>query len=244
MFSLNSLTGARFILLLAFYLIIFQEVSAELPLYHLSKASSIKNNEAPLLILLHGYGSNEEDLFSFASELDNRYTILSVRAPYTMPYGGYAWFNIDFTPEGIKVYDEDEIQSSLNTIKEFIEKAKVEYNIGSQKVILAGFSQGAVLSYLLGLSKPEMIDGVLAMSGFIRQNSLANTASNEKLEKLAICITHGTEDPVIPIGQARESKKYLESLGLQFEYHEYPMAHGLSPECLKDIIKWTTEQIN
>jgi len=219
-------------------------VSVTLPLYHLSKASTIKEKEAPLLILLHGYGSHEQDLFSFAQELDDRYTILSVRAPHDLAFGGHAWFNIDFTPEGIKVYDESEIQSSLDLLKDFIEKAKVKYNVGNEKVVLAGFSQGAILSYLIGLSQPNSIDGILAMSGFIRQNSLTKIDEEENLKNLSICITHGTEDPVIPVSQARASKEYLQTLGLSFDYHEYPMAHGISPECLSDIIQWTRKQIN
>ena len=218
-------------------------MASNLPLYHLSKASSIEGKDAPLLILLHGYGSHEQDLFSFASELDDRYTILSLRAPYDLGFGGHAWFNIDFTPEGIKVYDDSEIQSSLALVKDFIQQAKTTYGVGNEKVILAGFSQGAILSYLIGLSDPEAIDGVLAMSGFIRQHSLTESSDKEKLKQLAICITHGTEDPVISIQQARESKAYLEEQGLTFEYHEYPMAHGISPECLAEIRQWTKKQL-
>ncbi len=218
-------------------------MASDFPLYHLSKASSIADKDRPLLILLHGYGSHEQDLFSFASELDDRYTILSLRAPHDLGFGGYAWFNIDFTPEGIKVYDQSEIQSSLALIKEFIQQAKVAYGVGKEKVILAGFSQGAILSYLIGLSDPASIDGILAMSGFIPQNSLAEISTKEELKQLAICITHGTEDPVIPIEQARESKAYLEEQELTFDYHEYPMAHGISPECLMQIRQWTKKQL-
>lgn len=209
-------------------------------LYHLQKPSSLQSEEAPLLIMLHGYGSNEEDLFSFAEELDSQYTVLSVRAPYDLPFGGHAWFNIDFTPDGIKVYDDQEIQESLNRIKEFVLQAKEQYHSKNKKTVLAGFSQGAILSYLLGLTQPDLIDGVLAMSGFIRENSILQLAPPSELEKLAIFVTHGTEDPVIPISQARASKAFLEKNKLNFEYREYPMAHGLSPQCLQDIANWTS----
>jgi len=219
-------------------------MSSEQKLFHLHKASSLQNEDAPLLILLHGYGSNEQELLSFAGELDDKYTILSLRAPYFLDFGGYAWFNIDFTSEGIKIYDEEEIQTSLKRVIDFIKEAKNEFKVGKQKVVLAGFSQGAILSHLIALSYPELVDGVLAMSGFIRQNSLLTVAPKEDLTDLNIFITHGTQDMVIPIQQARESKAFLSKIGLNYKYKEYPMAHGISPECLEDIIHWSSSIIN
>ncbi|MFK7900029.1 MAG: alpha/beta hydrolase [Cyclobacteriaceae bacterium] len=212
-------------------------------LYHLIKESSLKNKPAPLLILLHGYGSNEEDLFGLANEFDKEYLVISVRAPQTLAFGGYAWFNIDFTPEGIKVYDEAEIDSSLETVKAFITECKEKHSVDENHIYLAGFSQGAILSHLIAYTYPEMVQGILAMSGFAREGSIKNRADLEQIRKLDVCITHGTEDPVIPVQQARATKELLDKWEIPYQYKEYPMAHGISPECLVDISQWISDRI-
>ena len=115
-------------------------------LHHLVREPKIKLEKNPAIILLHGYGSNEEDLFSFATELPDEYYVISARAPYDMIYGSYAWYAINFDADENKFSDLDQARSSRDLIVDFIDECISKYPIDSDNVILIGFSQGAILS--------------------------------------------------------------------------------------------------
>ena len=118
----------------------------------------------PLLLLLHGVGSNEEDLFGFAPYLDGRFLVVSARAPVALEYGGYGWFRIDFTPRGM-VADVEQGRKSLEMLPGFIDGLVEAYGADARRVYLAGFSQGSMMSLALLLTRPEKVAGVVAMSG-------------------------------------------------------------------------------
>ncbi len=138
-----------------------------LSLKYLVREPKIKLDKNPLLLLLHGYGSNEEDLFSFAAELPDNYYVISARAPYDMQYGSYAWYAINFDADENKFSDHDQARSSRNLIANFIDELLANYPIDKNNVTLIGFSQGAILSYATALSHPEKIQKVVAMSGYL-----------------------------------------------------------------------------
>ena len=136
-------------------------------LHHLVRAPKIILDKNPLLLLLHGYGSNEEDLFSFASELPEEYYVISARAPYDMGFGSYAWYAINFDANENKFSDIPQAQQSRDIIANFIDELIANYPIDSTNVSLIGFSQGTILSYAVALSYPEKIQRVVAMSGYL-----------------------------------------------------------------------------
>ena len=111
----------------------------------------------PLLVLLHGYGSNEADLFSFASELPEDYYIVSARAPYDLQYGSYAWYAINFDADENKFSDHEQAKVSRDLIGTFIDELVANYPIDKNSITLIGFSQGAILSYGVALSNPKKI---------------------------------------------------------------------------------------
>src|SRR6478735_6989541 len=121
----------------------------------------------PLLLLLHGYGSNEADLFSFASELQNEYYIISARAPYDLMYGSYAWYAINFDADENKFSDIGQAKISRDIIAGFIDELNSNYAIDSHNVTLIGFSQGSILSYAIALSYPEKVQRIVVMSGYL-----------------------------------------------------------------------------
>ena len=134
----------------------------QLSLYHLVREPKLKLDKNPVLILLHGYGSNEEDLFSFASELPDEYYIISARAPYSMMYNAYAWYAINFDADENKFSDLDQARESRDLIAQFIDEVDLaNYPIDSQKVTLIGFSQGCILSYAVALSYPQKIQRIV-----------------------------------------------------------------------------------
>src|SRR5690606_20942781 len=111
----------------------------------------IKLDKNPLLLLLHGYGSNEQDLFSFASELPEEYFVVSARAPYDLQYGSYAWYAINFDADQNKFSDHAQAKTSRDLIAKFIDELIENYPIDANNTTLLGFSQGTILSYAVGL---------------------------------------------------------------------------------------------
>ena len=209
-----------------------------LSLEYLIKEPKIKLNKNPLLLLLHGYGSNEADLFSFASELPEEYYIISARAPYDLQYGSYAWYAINIDADQNKFSDNEQAIKSRDLVVHFIEELIANYAIDTNKVTLLGFSQGTVLSYAVALSHPDKIQKVVALSGYVSEPILEKDYLKNDLSKLKIFASHGTVDQVIPVEWARKSKPFLEKLGVNLTYKEYPIGHGVSPQNFYDLKKW------
>ncbi len=212
-------------------------------LVHLVKPTTEKE-PAPLLLMLHGYGANEYDLIGLADALDARFTVISARAPLSLGNGGYAWFPLEFTDEGIKVLDtKAAIQSRLLILK-FLDEVHSKYAVDEKQVFLMGFSQGAAMAYSIALTEPHRLSGMVAMSGRLPDERLLKLAPTEHLKNFPIFISHGLHDQILPIQNGRESEARLRELHLNVTYKEYPMAHQISPECLSDIAHWLTNQLN
>ena len=195
----------------------------------------------PVLLLLHGYGSNEADLFSFATELPDHYYIISARAPYDLQYGSYAWYAINFDADQNKFSDNDQARISRDVIAGFIDELTANYPIDAKDVNLIGFSQGSILSYAVALSYPEKINKVVAMSGYINLEIVTEDYLKNNLSTLKIFASHGTVDQVIPIDWARKTPGILEKLGVAVTYKEYPVGHGVAPQNFYDFKNWLLE---
>ncbi len=195
----------------------------------------------PLLILLHGYGSNAEDLFSFATELPEEYYIISIQAPYDLQYGSYAWYAINFDAAQNKFSDIEQAKESRDLIVTFIDKISGKYPIDSEKITLIGFSQGAILSYSIGLSYPEKVQKIVAMSGYLMQEIIKEDYLKNNLFTLKCFISHGIVDQVIPVDWARKSEPFLKNLGIDVVYKEYPVGHGVAPQNFFDFKNWLLE---
>ncbi|WP_309642084.1 alpha/beta fold hydrolase [Flavobacterium sp.] len=210
----------------------------KLSLHHLVREPKIKLEKNPLLLLLHGYGSNEEDLFSFASELPEAYYVISVRAPYDLMYGSYAWYAINFDADENKFSDLNQARSSRDLISNFIDELFTAYPIDAQKVTLIGFSQGTILSYAVALSYPQKVQRVVAMSGYLNTEMATENYAQNDFKNLTIFASHGTADQVIPVDWARKAKPILDTLGIETTYKEYPIGHGVSPQNFYDFRSW------
>ena len=213
-----------------------------LSLHHLVRAPKVKLDKNPLLLLLHGYGSNEEDLFSFATELPDYYYVISARAPYSLQYGSYAWYAINFDADENKFSDHDQARTSRDLISTFIDELITNYSIDPKNITLIGFSQGSILSYAVALSYPEKIQRVVAMSGYLNLDIVTENYKNNNFSKLKIFASHGTVDQVIPVSWARKAKPILEHLGIECVYKEYPIGHGISPQNFYDFKNWLLEK--
>lgn len=213
-----------------------------LSLEFLIREPKIKLDKNPLLLLLHGYGSNETDLFSFATELPDEYYIISARAPYDMQYGSYAWYAINFDAEENKFSDLDQARESRDLIAGFIDELITNYPIDTKNVSLLGFSQGAILSYGIALSHPEKIKNVIALSGYANEEIMEANYEKNDFSNLRIFHSHGTLDQVIPVEWARKTSPFLKNLNINATYKEYPVGHGVAPQNFYDFKNWLLEE--
>lgn len=195
----------------------------------------------PLLIMLHGYGSNEQDLFSFAEELPDNLLIVSAQAPYKMEYGGYAWYAINLDSNNVKFSNLEQAKKSIEKISSFIDEIKEKYQTNPDKTFILGFSQGAILSYATTFNYPNKVQHVIALSGYINEDLLPKEIS--KNIKTDYYISHGTQDQVLPVSWARKAPKILSSSNLKNSYFEYPVGHSLSPQNFYSFREWIEKRL-
>tara|TARA_B110000003_G_scaffold266026_1_gene292499 strand:+ start:12118 stop:12762 length:645 start_codon:yes stop_codon:yes gene_type:complete len=194
-----------------------------------------------LLVLLHGYGSNELDLFSFAEELSDELLIVSLRAPYNMGHGGYAWYEINLTSENNKFSDLSQAKKSIQRISDTIEQLKTQYDVNPNNTFLLGFSQGAILSFAISFYFPNKIQHIIALSGYLNTDLVIPT--NELRITTDYYISHGIVDQVIPVDWARKASPFLKSLKLKNEYSEYPVGHGIAPQNFFSFKSWIEKRL-
>ncbi|MDY7564314.1 dienelactone hydrolase family protein [Pseudomonas sp. RTC3] len=214
----------------------------DLPLSYIEQAGPDSHNK-PLIIFLHGSGSNEEDLFDIKDQLPADYTYLSVRAPFEVESDSYQWFNKK-AGEGDYDGETDELKSSAGKIVDFIAKATGKYHTQPDKVFLVGFSQGAIMSYEVALRDPEVVRGIAALSGKILPVLKSELKPADNLKQVAIFIGHGTADRKLPYAGATDAETLLQSLSLTPEFHAYPgIGHTISQTEIVDLNSWL-QQIN
>jgi len=209
----------------------------QLSLPHNHKPSRLESN-APLIVMCHGYGSDENDLFSFAGELDQRYCIVSLKAPLGMAPFGNAWYEINFDAEQGKWSNNEQAAASRDLIAKCIDEAVEVYNCNPKNVTLLGFSQGCILSLAVALSYPEKVKNVIALSGYVNTAILPEDLIAKSYSKLNVFCSHGSADQVIPVEWARKTAPFLESLKINHLYKEYPVGHGVAPSNFFDFKKW------
>lgn len=199
--------------------------------------------QPPLLIQLHGVGSHERDLFEFADLLDPRFLVVSARAPLVVGPDSFAWFDVRFLPQG-NVINAGQLHASQETLAQFIAEATEAYQTDPARVYLLGFSQGGIMGLAVALTHPALVAGVAAMSARIPAEVVPAFAPKEHLVGLPLLLTHGTEDMVVPISYAQQTRQMLADLPVDLTYHEYAMGHQVSPKSLDDVLAWLTAQLN
>lgn len=215
----------------------------ELSLHHLIRPSITPGENSPVLIMLHGYGSDANDLFSFASELPEELFIISAQAPYSLPPYGNAWYAINFDSVHGKFSDDVQAIESRNKISAFIDEVIKNYPVDPNNLTLLGFSQGTILSYAVALSYPKKVKNVIALSGYININILEKDYQKNDFSNLSIYASHGTVDQVIPITWARKNPEVLKQLGIKHTYSEFPVGHGVAPQNLAEIKSWLRQDL-
>jgi len=212
-------------------------------IHRVRRPTQASHGAPPLLLLLHGIGSHEQDLMGLAPHLDPRFFVVGARAPHTLQPGAFAWFHVEWTADG-PIADATEAKQSMALLNRFIDEVTRQYTLDAQRVYLMGFSQGAILSLALALTEPKKVAGEVAMSGRLLTEALATLAAPEALAGLPIFVAHGTQDQVLSIRYGRDIQQQLEKLPVALTYHEYPMAHEVSGASLSDIAAWLSARLD
>jgi phospholipase/carboxylesterase len=212
-------------------------------LEHIVRQPKTPQSEPPLLIMLHGYGSNEEDLFSFAQELPDELLIVSARAPLSLGLGSYAWYTIHFdATTSDKFSDIPEAKTALKQIDTFLDEVFAAYKVNQRNVSLLGFSQGTILATAYALNHPDRIQHVIALSGYVNQELLQKPLEKDSFKNLDFFVSHGSVDQVLPVEWARNTPPFLDKLNIDHEYHEYPVGHGVAPQNFHDLHNWIKQR--
>jgi phospholipase/carboxylesterase len=185
------------------------------------------------LVLLHGRGADENDLFGLFDVLDpeRRLRGITVGGPHFLPPGGRHWYVVPRVGFPDPVTFTDTLELLARTLDE-------EAGVDWAKTVVGGFSQGTVMSYALGLGEGRPAPaGIMALSGFIPtvEGWQADVVARRGLP---VVIAHGTQDPVIGVEFARQARALLEDEGAAVEYHETPMPHTIDPRVLPDLQRW------
>ena len=188
---------------------------------------------ARTLILLHGYGADEQDLLPIAHALDPRLRAVSLQGPLSLGGPARAWFHLRQDAQGIS-FDPAQARAALTAAADAVE----EIARTSPRPILLGFSQGAAMALGVLLTRPELVAGVLSLSGVPPLLGAQEIAAREKLQGLPAFVAHGTQDPLLPVELAHGLRDQLTGLGLAVTYREYPMGHMVLPEELAAARAW------
>lgn len=214
----------------------------KLLLEHNYRAAKNPSETPPAIIMLHGFGSDENDLFSFVSELPNDYAIISLKAPIKMQPYGNAWYNIYFDDSQGKFSDDEQAIASRELVSRCIDEVVELYKVDKTNITLLGFSQGTILSFAVALSYPEKVKNVIGLSGYINQEILKKGYAENDFSKLKVYTSHGSVDQVIPVQWAQKTKPFLENLNIECKYSEFPVGHGVAPQNLQELKNWLAKQ--
>ncbi len=203
----------------------------------LIRRSNNTNKKAGSIFMFHGYGSNKEDLFSLEQYLPQSHTIISLEAPLKLPFGGFSWFDIDYSDVIENNLDKryKEINESIDGLLNNIDKHIETENLNESDVSILGFSQGGSICWKLGLDFSNRFRRVIPLSSFIHPSYLNEDLNDYK--NLEIYSSHGTLDEVIPISLV---EKYIESLAKNnnLVFDRFKAGHTISQMNLLSLIKW------
>ena len=211
-------------------------------LTYLEYATPTLGNNAPLLVMLHGYGSNEKDLISLAPMLPDGLRIVSVRAPLTLAPEMNAWFSLEFLADGIRV-DEAEARAACERFLLFLRDLILRYQPVRGKVFIMGFSQVSVMSYITDFLEPDLLHGVIACSGQLPEKNMPSESAFPLLRTIPFVVLHGIYDDILPIEKGRHAHEWLQQQVDDLIYREYPIAHQIADDGIALISSWLTERL-
>jgi phospholipase/carboxylesterase len=213
-------------------------VENDLSLKYVVQPTSGSTDKSPLVILLHGYGGDEQNLFQLRRYFPENFIIVAARAPQSVPGAGYRWFERDIS---IRQYTgrKEDLEQSRRLVVKFTSEVVKKYHADPSRVYVMGFSQGAIMSYEAGLTAPKLYRGIGVLSGLMPASLKPLIAKPDALSQLRIFVAHGTADGVLPFSDGKAAVDHLIGMGLKPEFHSYKdMGHNISADVVTDLVKW------
>ncbi len=197
----------------------------------------LKGKENVILIGLHGRGSSPEDFASMAELISPDFSYIFPRAPFRF-LNGYEWYHFDER-------QEQSIVRSTEFLDRFFSDLQENYQISKRKIILFGFSQGAVMTFHYGLQHPNLFSGLIGMSGYIYKPEKLSKLIPKESGRVPVLIIHGNKDEVItvPFMIGKEIEDYLKKLGIDAEFLEFDMGHEATVDSLDAMRGWIEGRI-
>ena len=198
----------------------------------------------PTILALHGRGANALDLIGLAPYVcDGQFLAICPQGPLETPIGpnamGYSWYPMSMGGPP----DVEAILSSQKRLQEFLNECLKRYPIDPRKLVLLGFSQGGVMAYSLALADPQRFAALAVLSSWLPEELLPRLSVPDTVQSLPTLVQHGSEDPMIQVGRARDSVERLRQLRVPLTYREYDMGHEISAKSLSDLSAWLTEKV-
>jgi len=210
----------------------------ELPLTHLFRPADPVVDAPWLLVLLHGVGSNEADLFGLAPAVAAQFHVLSLRAPYRMGQDAFGWFTFAVEPDGHRVIDAEQELASRTLLAQVIASSADQLAVPVVRVVVGGFSQGGIMSLSLLLTRPELMAAALVMHSRLLPEVAPLMAPVEALRGRRLWVSHGTTDPVMPLASAHSIRDHVRDLPIELSYAEFPGGHEIRPAELTAAMTW------
>ena len=209
----------------------------DLSLTHLHRPADPAAAEPWLLVLMHGVGSNEQDLFGLAPQVPASFHVLSLRAPNVVGPGSYAWFQFGITPTG-RVINEAQEAASRQQIAQALASAAQQLGIPAARVVVGGFSQGGIMSLSLLLTQPRLMHAAMVLHSRLLDQVVPLIAPASQLQGKQLWVSHGMVDQVIPVANARAIRSAVQSLPVALRYAEFHNAHEIGRDELAQAMQW------
>ncbi|MDR2336268.1 MAG: phospholipase [Burkholderiaceae bacterium] len=210
----------------------------DLPLSFLHRPASAGDDNAWLLVLMHGVGSNEQDLFGLAPYVPGNFHVLSLRAPYRMGPNANAWFEFSVNADGSRTINVPQEAASRALVIQTLEAAARQLRVPASRVIVGGFSQGGIMSLSVLLTRPETVAGAVALHSRLLPEIVPHIQPAAAFVGKLLWVSQGLQDNVIPPVAGAVIRDAIKELPLRLSYTEFEGAHEIRAEELGALIAW------
>ncbi|KAB1194157.1 phospholipase [Haloferax sp. MBLA0076] len=215
----------------------------DIPLEHVHvEPSEPVDGSAPAVVLLHGRGSNEQDLLQLTQHFPDHLHVVSLRAPDRLQ-GGYTWYELDLSGGGLHQSQPhtEQFERSRELVRASIDAAIEEYGLDSDRIGLLGFSQGAITSLSLLVEDPDDYAWVVALHGYLAESHAS--VEPEGIADKPVFVGAGSMDRIIPASRAEHAADRLRELGANVTVQVYDAPHGVGPDELADVVSFVETHV-
>lgn len=195
-----------------------------------------------LVVLLHGVGSNERSLQALAQGLDKRLQVVMPRAPLAFGPDAFGWFTVQFGAQG-PVIDPAQAETSRLLLIDYVRALQAQHGVDAAHTLVAGFSQGGIMSASVALTAPQVARRFAILSGRILPEIAPYIPADIATRGVRGLILHGEQDSKLPFALATAAAARLQALGVEHALHGYPADHTLTAAMQADFNAWTTRAL-